>query len=94
MDAHAGCITRPALLEIVMNKTARQSLPADNPGNRAGRTPTQADHGTREMPMPDAAPDVAGRSREGRVVSEPGDPGVIKPEDDVLDTSHLQNPGR
>ncbi|CFN06411.1 Uncharacterised protein [Bordetella pertussis] len=32
--------------------------------------------------------------RRGRAIAEPGDPGVITPEDDVLDTSHLSNPQR
>lgn len=52
--------------------------------------PTVSDEvfrGTREMPMPETTALVAGRNRHGRTITEPGDPGIIKPEDDVLDTS-------
>lgn len=41
-------------------------------------------HGTAEMPMPSANRQVAGMPRNGRVMTQPGDPGVITPEDDVL----------
>ncbi|KDD09246.1 hypothetical protein L520_3834 [Bordetella bronchiseptica MBORD681] len=50
--------------------------------------------GTDVMPMPEEAPQVAGMPRRGRAIAEPGDPGVITPEDDVLDTSRLSNPQR
>lgn len=72
-----------------MDKTARQNVPAEHAKDHRSTTPTQARKGTETMPMPDEAPDVAGRSRRGRAIAEPGDPGVITPEDDVLDTSHL-----
>ncbi|MBO9356640.1 hypothetical protein GG851_21835 [Bordetella petrii] len=77
-----------------MNKTARQNMPAEHVDDRPSKTPTDIRQGTGTMPMPDEAPDVAGRARRGRAIAEPGDPGVITPEDDVLDTSHLHRRGR
>lgn len=64
----------------------------DAPDTAKERRPETAEpfHGTQEMPMPDDTPEVAGRSRRGRVITEPGDPGVITPEDDALDTSDPQ----
>lgn len=47
----------------------------------------KAFRGTEEMPMPDDTAQVAGRNRHGRTITPPGEPGVITPEDDVLDTS-------
>ncbi|MBB1595581.1 hypothetical protein [Achromobacter sp. UMC46] len=44
--------------------------------------------GTGIMPMPDQSNMVAGMPRRGRAIEEPGDPGIITPEDDVLDTSY------
>jgi hypothetical protein len=84
----------PVLMEAIMNKTARESLPAEHAGNQRPESPADKRQGTREMPMPDNAPDVAGRPRQGRAIAEPGDPGVIAPEDDVLDTSQHSTPGR
>ncbi|ANN78597.1 hypothetical protein [Bordetella flabilis] len=58
---------------------------------QAGRdpqSPTQdpeekARLGTRVLPVPDKAPVVAGMPRSDRAISNPGDPGIIRPEDDV-----------
>ena len=72
-----------------MNKTARENVPSEHADERWPKTPTHIRKGTDTMPMPDEAPDGAGRPRSGRAIAEPGDPGVITPEDDVLDTSHL-----
>ncbi len=44
--------------------------------------------GTETLPMPDESQVVAGMPRRGRAIAEPGEPGVITPEDDVLDTSY------
>ncbi|HYG44920.1 MAG TPA: hypothetical protein VEA17_18525 [Bordetella sp.] len=77
-----------------MNKTARQTVPSEHADDRWPKAPRHVNKGTDTMPMPDDAPDVAGRARRGRAIAEPGDPGVITPEDDVLDTSHLRRPGR
>lgn len=77
-----------------MNKTARQAIPAEHADDRWPKQPANVNKGTDTMPMPDEAPDVAGRPRRGRAVAEPGDPGVITPEDDVLDTSHLHRRNR
>lgn len=49
--------------------------------------------GTGIMPMPDQSKMVAGMPRRGRAIEEPGDPGVITPEDDVLDTSYENRKG-
>ncbi|MGY6268570.1 hypothetical protein ACXIUT_02680 [Achromobacter denitrificans] len=50
--------------------------------------------GTEVMPMPDQDSKlVAGMPRRGRAVTEPGEPGVITPEDDVLDTSYEHRKG-
>lgn len=43
--------------------------------------------GTKIMPMPSQNKVVAGQPRAGRAVEQPGEPGVITAEDDVLDTS-------
>lgn len=77
-----------------MNKTARQAVPSEHADDRWPKQPANATKGTDTMPMPNEAPDVAGRPRRGRAVAEPGDPGVITPEDDVLDTSHLHRRNR
>jgi len=44
--------------------------------------------GTEVLPMADQSKEVAGMPRRGRAVAEPGEPGIITPEDDVLDTSY------
>jgi hypothetical protein len=58
------------------------------PSGPDAQSPTQdADEkarlGTRILPIPDKAPIVAGMPREGRSLSDPGNPGIIRPEDDV-----------
>ncbi|CCN24844.1 hypothetical protein BN113_4060 [Bordetella bronchiseptica 1289] len=77
-----------------MTKTARDSQPADPHAQSWPHRPVNARKGTDVMPMPEEAPQVAGMPRRGRAIAEPGDPGVITPEDDVLDTSRLSNPQR
>lgn len=49
--------------------------------------------GTDVLPMPDESKVVAGMPRRGRAIAEPGEPGVITPEDDVLDTSYENRKG-
>lgn len=44
--------------------------------------------GTGVLPMPDQSPTVAGMPRQGRAIEPPGDPGIITPEDDLLDISY------
>jgi hypothetical protein len=39
--------------------------------------------GTRILPVPDKSPTVAGMPRQGRALSDPGDPGIPRPENDV-----------
>jgi hypothetical protein len=39
--------------------------------------------GTRILPEPDKSPTVAGMPRDGRALSDPGDPGIPRPENDV-----------
>ncbi|WP_459616903.1 hypothetical protein [Bordetella sp. 2513F-2] len=63
----------------------------DNGGRRqdeAQHTDAQTPAGTEILPMPDVPETVAGMPRDRRNITEPGEPGVITPEDDVLDTSH------
>lgn len=50
--------------------------------------PVDPRKGTEVLPMPDDSKEVAGMPRRGRAVAEPGEPGIITPEDDVLDTSY------
>jgi hypothetical protein len=45
--------------------------------------PATPKSGTHVLPMPDTAPTVAGMPRQTRVHTEPGDPGVPAPEDQV-----------
>lgn len=49
--------------------------------------------GTETLPMPDQSKQVAGMPRDGRAIAQPGEPGVITPEDDVLDTSYENRKG-
>jgi len=72
-----------------MDKTAREHAPSGHTDTdiRPAKAPEDIVRGTTIMPMPDDAPRVAGRPRRGRVITPPGEPGVITPEDDVLDTS-------
>lgn len=39
--------------------------------------------GTRMLPVPDKSPTVAGMPREDRAITDPGHPGIPRPEDDV-----------
>lgn len=56
--------------------------------------PTDPRKGTEIMPMPDESSKlVAGMPRRGRAIAEPGEPGIITPEDDVLDTSYENHKG-
>lgn len=79
-----------------MEKTARECAPSERTGTGAQspKTPSDITRGTEIMPMPDDAPVVAGRPRQGRVITPPGEPGVITPEDDMLDTSQSDRPDR
>lgn len=65
------------------------NAPSDNPtarrADKPGMVPTEEEmRGTDKLPMPDDSPVVAGQPRDGRVLTEPGDPGIITPEDDAL----------
>ncbi|OZI30161.1 hypothetical protein CAL29_19055 [Bordetella genomosp. 10] len=65
-----------------MPTTARTLSPG------AGKQPdyqTRADlvSGTHTLPMPDQQPIVAGMPRRARALTDPGDPGIPRPEDDV-----------
>lgn len=46
-------------------------------------TDEDARRGTRILPEPDKSPTVAGMPRDGRALSDPGDPGIPRPENDV-----------
>lgn len=74
-------------------KTDRERLPGEAPGAEPPRSDPQARQGTHIMPTPKVGRQVAGMPRDGRAITEPGDPGVIAGEDDILDTSHLPPPG-
>ncbi|RBL83837.1 hypothetical protein DDE05_27645 [Streptomyces cavourensis] len=69
--------------------------PAATKPDIAGEKPQPVDprKGTGILPMPDQSETVAGMPRRGRAIEEPGDPGVITPEDDVLDTSYENRKG-
>lgn len=65
------------------------STPLDNPiarptDDRNKNPQDEAMRGTDKMPMPDDSATVAGQPRDGRVLTEPGNPGIITPEDDEL----------
>lgn len=77
-----------------MNKPAREDVPSESSHTQTSKTPSDIVEGTHVMPMPDDAPEVAGRSRKARIITPPGEPGVITPEDDVLDTSRPNGPAR
>lgn len=72
-----------------MLKTASDSSRPASPPTPAATQPPAVDprKGTEILPMPDQSPTVAGMPRQGRAIEPPGDPGVITPEDDLLDTS-------
>ena len=60
------------------------------PKSADAEKPVSADprKGTEILPMPDHSALVAGMPRRGRAIADPGEPGIITPEDDVLDTSY------
>ncbi|AOB30774.1 hypothetical protein AKI39_08810 [Bordetella sp. H567] len=60
---------------------ARQ--PASDAPSSARDADEKARLGTRILPVPDKSPMVAGMPRGGRALSDPGDPGIPRPEDDV-----------
>lgn len=62
--------------------SARTQLPAESSGKPK---PSRAEEiaGTHVLPMPDACATVAGMPRRARSFTDPGDPGIIRPEDDV-----------
>ncbi len=65
-----------------MATTARTLTPG---GDKQRDYQTRADviSGTHILPMPDQQPVVAGMPRRDRALSDPGDPGIPRPEDDV-----------
>ncbi|SAI45941.1 Uncharacterised protein [Bordetella ansorpii] len=76
-----------------MSNDTKQPLPSHvpGPGNKTAEPSVQ---GSGKMPMPQVGRRVAGMPRDGRVLTEPGEPGVPAEEDDVLDTSGMKPPGR
>lgn len=75
-----------------MNSETKSSIPSHLPGADATDMPTRK--GTGIMPTPKVARQVAGMPRDGRALTEPGDPGVPAGEDDFLDTSKSKPPGQ
>lgn len=71
-----------------MLKTAPDPNAATNTKDVDPRPPTDPLKGTETLPMPDQSKTVAGMPRDGRAVAQPGEPGVITPEDDILETSY------
>ncbi|MCZ8395947.1 hypothetical protein [Achromobacter ruhlandii] len=72
-----------------MLKTVIDSSASSKPESAPDKAPAvDPRKGTGILPMPDQSPTVAGMPRQGRAIEAPGDPGVITPEDDLLDTSH------
>ncbi|MFC4274696.1 hypothetical protein [Achromobacter aloeverae] len=65
-----------------MATTARTLSPATDK-LRDYQTQADARDGTHVLPMPDQQPVVAGMPRRARALSDPGDPGIPRPEDDV-----------
>jgi hypothetical protein len=59
------------------------SKPRPDPQSPTRDPAEKARRGTRVLPEPDKSPTVAGMPRQGRALSDPGDPGIPKPEDDV-----------
>ncbi len=70
-----------------MLKTAPAPNLAPKPAD-ADKPSADPRKGTEVLPMPDQSNVVAGMPRRGRAIAEPGEPGIITPEDDVLDTSY------
>ncbi|ALM83706.1 hypothetical protein [Bordetella sp. N] len=65
-----------------MPTTARTLDPADSK-SRDYQTHADTMTGTRILPMPDQQAVVAGVQRKDRSLTDPGDPGIPRPEDDV-----------
>ncbi|WP_086072697.1 hypothetical protein [Bordetella genomosp. 9] len=65
------------------NRPASPDAPERDPKSPTESAEEKARMGTRILPEPDKAPIVAGMPREGRVLSDPGHPGIPRPEDDV-----------
>jgi len=65
-----------------MPNNARTLTPASD---KLSDYKTRADtmSGTHVLPMPDQQPVVAGMPRRDRSLTDPGDPGIPRPEDDV-----------
>lgn len=76
-----------------MLKTAPDPHAAAPAATPETATPVDPRKGTETLPMPDQSKDVAGMPRDGRAIAQPGEPGVIAPEDDVLDTSYENRKG-
>lgn len=76
-----------------MSNDTKQPVPSHVPGpDRVTTEPSVK--GTEKMPMPQVGRQVAGMPRDGRALSEPGEPGVPAGEDDVLDTAGKRPPGK
>ncbi|ARP81041.1 hypothetical protein CAL12_09415 [Bordetella genomosp. 8] len=56
---------------------------AQDPRNSIRNADEATRRGTRILPEPDKSPTVAGMPRDGRALSDPGDPGIPRPENDV-----------
>jgi hypothetical protein len=81
-EAHAKFHhSRPISQEPHMPETPRRSPPDPQSPTRGAEE--KARLGTRILPVPDESPVVAGMPRRGRGISDPGDPGIPRPEDDV-----------
>jgi len=83
----------PASGASAMLKTAPDPQAVDKTAEDKPRAPVDPRKGTETLPMPDQSKQVAGMPRDGRAIAQPGEPGVIPPEDDVLDTSYENRKG-
>lgn len=75
-----------------MKRETKDPVPSHVPGGEHADMPSR--QGTHIMPMPKVPDQVAGMPRDGRALTEPGDPGVPAGEDDFLDTSKSKPPGQ
>jgi hypothetical protein len=57
--------------------------PGSDPQSPTRDPEEKARLGTRVLPVPDKSPVVAGMPRQGRALTDPGEPGIPRPEDDV-----------
>lgn len=73
------------MLKTAIDSSAAATKPEPAKDKTAAVDPRK---GTGVLPMPDQSPTVAGMPRQGRAIEPPGDPGIITPEDDLLDTSY------